>query len=98
MARWQSICDCFPVEQGKMMETIFPYAMQIDAEQIMYKPTAADPLAAQAPMKVSWTTYAETGQFVVAVELFGVWSPWMEPAPLRTWLLVEYPELIRMKP
>lgn len=81
-----------------MLSVIFPYEMQVDAEQLMNTPTLDDPLASTAKMQVSWTTDAETGLFVVSVRMFGVHSPWMEPAPLRTWLLVEYPELMRIKP
>lgn len=79
-----------------MMASIFPYEMQIDTELLVLTPTFDDPLATEPKMQVAWTTDAETGKFVVSVRLFGMDSPWLEPKVLCTWLLVEYPELIRM--
>lgn len=95
MARWQAVSDCFPANQADWMAVVFPREFEVDADALMNKPSAQDPLGSTASMYVTWRMKNDV--FEVCVQLFGEPSPWLEPAPLRAWLLVQYPDIMRIR-
>ncbi|MNN50680.1 hypothetical protein D3C81_1652790 [compost metagenome] len=99
MANWRPVYSCFPGEQHGYMLQLFPMAFEVDAEAIANRPSAADPLGAMPMFKLEWSvvTIANEGGFRMRAYLFEQPSPWLDQEALRTWLLIEYPQLFRWR-
>jgi hypothetical protein len=98
-AEWGALYAYFRQDLWSSLRVLLPEEFQANARLTQNIPSADDPLGSRAFLELHWMTPVKTGeQPLMTLRVQGQWSPYLEPAVLRTWLIVEHPDLFRWRP
>lgn len=100
MSTWRPFPGVFPVDTRQLLSILLPKLL-VDADQL-HAENGVHPNAAQVVTNryrptenVMVRTVSERpGVYQMQVRIGdGDWSPWMDPAALQMWLILEYPTM-----
>lgn len=93
MSDWMPLYRAFHGDATEFIERFWP-RLQVRGSLLTNIPTSADPLALKAKLEMGWDSDTHRVRFVYADEA----TPWLDPRTLQAYVIVQWPDLFRIRP
>lgn len=97
MSEWIRLCQVFGGDWYKFLSQILP-DLEIDIAQLRQQPSRGDPLGTKSRLLIqSRPDQIRIGEQQLQLRIDKQATPWLEPISLKVYVLLQWPQLFRVR-